>query len=323
MPLLGRSALHAQSHEHDLGNYLRLRALCEGARTLVFDGGFVFDSVYRTLVETGARGVWIRRGLWQPGQDNSLALDREKAFDRVIVPTEAFEELNTAYSRGSHLLPVGPIVQRVDLAPAARATLRDRLAERYGRGFERLVLTLLGGGVAADRSMQIQALCGLFERRSDTLHLVLVWPTATLEPAWFGWRNSRVVRSHHAAVLAAAADFVVAAAGYNCFHEALYNHVPAILLPQTGTFMDDQRARARAACDRDLAAMVEPTELMTLERVVVRHLDGEADALRARLAAAELAEPGTALAARLIEELTYGPEALERDPLPDRPARRG
>jgi hypothetical protein len=323
MPLLGRSALHAHSHEHDLGNYLRLRALCAGARTLVFDGGFVFDSVYRTLLETGAGGIWIRRGLWQPGQDNSVALDREKAFDRVIVPLEAFEELNTAYSRGSHLHPVGPIVQRVALAPPARAELRAGLAERYGRSFDRLAVTLLGGGVAADRSMQIQALCGLFERRSDTLHLVLVWPTATLEPGWFGWRNSRVVRSQHAAVLAAAADFVVAAAGYNTFHEALYNRVPAILVPQTGAFMDNQRARARAACDRDLAAMVEPNELMTLERLVVRYLDGEADSLRTRLAAAELPESGTARAARLIEELAYGPEAVERDPLADRPARRG
>ena len=116
---------------------------------------------------------------------------------------------------------------------------------------------------------------------------------------------------------------LVAAAGYNTFHEVLYNRVPAILVPQTGVFMDDQRARARAAGDRNLAAMVEPNELMTLERLVVRYLDGEADALRARLAAAELPEPGTVRAARLIEELTYGPEAVERHPLADRPARRG
>ena len=147
--------------------------------------------------------------------------------------------------------------------------------------------------------MQIQALAGLFERRSDTLHLVLVWPTAALEPGWFGWRNTRVIRTQHAPVLAAAADLVVTAAGYNSFHEALYNRVPAIFVPQMSTYMDDQRARARAACERGLAAMVEENELMTLERLVNRHLDdGEAEALRARLAAAELPEPGTLRAAR-------------------------
>jgi hypothetical protein len=324
MPLISRSQLHAQSHEHDLGNYLRLRALTVGARTLVFDGGYVFDSVYRTVLEGDVTGIWIRRGLWQSGQDNAIALDREKAFDRVIVPEEAYPELNAAYSRGAHLLPVGPVVQQVDLAAEAREDLRRQLAERYDRAFDRLAVSCLGGGVAADRGMQIQSLCGLFERRSDTLHLVLVWPTATLEPGWFTWRNTRVIRSQHAAVLAAAADVVVTAAGYNSFHEALYNRVPAIFVPQMSGFMDDQRARARAACERGLAAMVEETELMTLERLVNRYLDdGEAEAVRARLLGAELPEPGTARAARLIEELAYGPKALERDPVADRAARRG
>ncbi len=172
--------------------------------------------------------------------------------------------------------------------------------------------------------MQIQALCGQFERRSDTLHLVHAWPTATLEPGWFGWRNSRVVRSQHAAVLTAAADLTVTAAGYNSFHETLYNRVPAIFVPQMGEFMDDQRARARAACDRGLAAMVEAHELMTLERLVNRCLDGgEAEALALRLGAAELPEPGTAQAARLIEEVAYGAATLERDPVADRNAGRG
>ena len=105
-----------------------------GARTLVFDGGYVFDSVYRTVLEGGVRGVWIRRGLWQSGQDNSVALDREKAFDRVIVPSEAFDELNAAYSRGDHVCTrSGPVVQEVALSPDAREELRARLAERYER----------------------------------------------------------------------------------------------------------------------------------------------------------------------------------------------
>ena len=293
MPLVGRSPLHAQSHEHDLVNHLRLRALSAGARTLVFDGGYIFDSVYRTVLEGSVSGVWIRRGLWQGSQDNSVALDREKAFDRVIVPCEGFEELNQPYSRGDHLFTVGPVVQSVALSPGSRDGLRAALADRFGRSFDRLAVSLLGGGVAADRSAQIQALCGLFERRSDTLHLVLVWPNATLEPGWFDWRNSRVVRTLHAAVLAAAADVAITAAGYNSFHEVLYNRIPAIFVPQTGSFMDDQRARARAACDRGLAAMVESSELMKLERLIARYLDdGEAEAMRAKLAATDLPELG-------------------------------
>ncbi len=235
------------------------------------------------------------------------------------MPSEAFDELNMPYSRGDHLHCVGPVVQEVVAEPGYAEELRGGLAERYGRSFERLVVSLLGGGVAADRSAQIQALCGLFERRSDILHLVVAWPSATLEPAWFGWRNSRVVRTRHAVQLSTAADLAVTAVGYNSFHEVIYNRIPAIFVPQTGAFMDDQTARARAACDRRLAAMVAPHELMKLERLIVQYLDdGEAEALHARLAAAELPEPGTARAARLIEELTYGPDAVEHDAVEDR-----
>lgn len=321
MPLIGRSRLHAQSHEHDLGNYLRLRALAAGARALVFDGGYIFDSVLRTVLEPGIAGIWIRRGLWRSGQDNSIALDREKAFDRVIVPEEAFPELNAEYSRGPHVASVGPIVQELRLDGAVRAGIRAELAERFGRPFERLAVSLLGSGVAGARGGQVQALCGLFERRSDTLHLVVAWPNAALEPAWFGWRNSRIVRTTRAALLTAAADVTVTAAGYNSFHEVLYNRVPAIFVPQSADFMDDQHARARAATERGLGAIVEAHELMTLERLVCRYLDdGEAEAARARLARAELPEPGARRAAALIEEVTYGSDAVEFAPVADRPA---
>jgi hypothetical protein len=322
-PLVSRSSLHAQSHENDLANYLRLRALAAPADTLVFDGGYVFDSVYRTILERRLQGVWIRRGLWQAGQDNTTALDREKAFARVIVPGEAFAELNVPYSHGEQVRAVGPIVQRIALDPSRRAELRAELARRFGLEFERLIVTQLGAGVAADRAAQIQALCGMMERRSDALHLVVLWPTATLQPSWFGWRRSRVVKTHRAGVLAAAADLLITAAGYNSFHEVLYNALPAIFLPQTGAFMDDQKARARAARDRGLAGLVEPQELMTLEREIARRLDPqEAAEARRRLAALDLPEPGNARAAALIEELTHGHASLDRASRADRPAGR-
>ena len=80
-------------------------------------------------------------------------------------------------------------------------------------------------------------------------------------------------------------------------------------------------ARARAAAERGLGALVEAHELLTLERLVGRYLDdGEAEAIRARLALVELPEPGARRAARLIEETAYGARAVELDPVADRPA---
>ncbi len=304
MPLVSRSPLHARTYENDLVNYLRLRSLAEGAGALVFDGGYVFDSVYRTVLETGMPGVWIRRGLWQAGQDNSIALDREKAFARVIVPGEAFEELERNYSRGEHLRSVGPIVPPRQTGPEACAAMRTRLAEHFDRPFEQLVVSLLGAGVAADRGAQIQALAGMMERRTGVFHLVVVWPSAVLQPAWFGWQNTRIVKTQNAGALAGAADLLVTAAGYNTFLEVLYGKLPAIFIPQMGPFMDDQRARALAAVERGLAGLVEPTELVVLERLVERYLaGGEGEAVRARLAAATLPAPGNAAAARAIEEV--------------------
>lgn len=305
MPLVGRSPLHAQEHENDLVNYNRLRALTRGASTLVFDGGYVFDSITRSIQDNNLRGVWIRRGLWQGTQDNSIALDREKVFQRVIVPLEAFDELNQRYSRGSHLHEVGPIVQRTVLSPEERATLRARLTQRTGVTFDKLVVTMLGGGVAADRKAQLAAICAMMERRPNTLNLIVVWPTATVEAGWFSWRNTRVVQTHHASALVAAADLFVTATGYNSFHEAVYNQVPAIFVPQMAAMMDDQRARAMAAVERGCASIVEPHEMLTLQTLVRAHLDeGHDEIVRTNLAALTLPEPGNAHAARIIEELT-------------------
>lgn len=324
MPLVARSALHAQPHAADLANFTRLFALGEGAAAFVFDGGHVFDSVFRTILERRLAAVWIRRGLWNAGLDASVSLDREKVFARVVVPREAFDELNHAYSRGPHVTEVGPVLRRLDLPAPSRAALRAALAERYGFPFTRLVVTQLGAGVASDRGAQVQAVAAMMERRADVLHLVVAWPTAVIQPAWFGWARTRVVRTHHADVLSAAADLTISAAGYNSFHEALYGARPTIFVPQTGSYMDDQAARARAAAERGLAVHVAPEALMLLDREIGRLLDGgEAEALRGRLQAAELPEPGTAAAARIIEEVADGTDGLAGRIEPHRAAGRG
>lgn len=304
MPLVAKSPLHAEPFANDVVNAVRLDPLLNRTAAFVFDGGYVFNSVVQTILGTRTPSVWIRRGLWQPGQDNAVALDREKVFDRVIVPLEAFSELNEDYSTGAQIVRVGPIVQQIALSQADRDSLRSGLAERFDLSFRHLVVTMLGGGVAADRSAQTTAVAASLARRSDVLHLVVVWPTATVDPGLFCWPNTRVVRTHHASVLAAAADLFVSAVGYNSFHEALYNRIPTIFVPQMAAFMDDQRSRAVAAAERGLARLVEPHELATLDQTLARMLDrGDAEALRSRLHALDLPEPGATAAAACIADL--------------------
>jgi hypothetical protein len=305
VPLVQRNDDHPDRSGNDVLNGLRLQRNLRAGDTLVFDGGYVFASVFRSILELGLVGVWIRRGLWQPGQITPQALQRERVFQSVIVPGEAFEELNDHYSFGPRITPVGPIVKDAVRSAADRRALRASLAKQFGTPASELVVTMLGGGVAADRVAQTTTVCSAVEGRTGCLNLIVVWPGSRVSPALQGWKNSVVVQTRHAADLCLSADLVVSAAGYNSFHECLYNAVPAIFVPQMAPYMDDQNRRARAACDRDVAAMVSPDGLLDLDREIGLFLDaGKGDDLRRNLARLDLPERGTAEAAALIKGLT-------------------
>lgn len=301
-PLVQKSDDHAEPFANDLVNYLRLRRLLRTGDHLVFDGGYVFDSIYRTVMEKSLRATWIRRGLWRAGQATDASLEREKAFDQVIVPQEAFSELNTAYTHGQKIHQVGPIVQELVHPPDGGAGLKQQLATTFDHAFDELVVTMLGGGVASDRSAQMQALCSMLERRPRCLHLIVVWPGSRVSPGLHGWKNTHVVKTKQALALCQAADLVVSAVGYNSYHEILYHHIPSILIPQTAPYLDDQEKRARAASDRGLAATVLADELLILEREVNGFLDGgKSETIRQNLSNASLPERGNELAAKLID----------------------
>lgn len=301
IPLVQKSPEHAESYANDLVNYVRLdRALQRGDR-FVFDGGYIFDSLLRLILEKDISAVWLRRGLWQPGQANLRTLARGRIFRKIIVPQEAFDELNDGIFWDRSVENVGPVVQT---ATQDAGSIRARLAEKLDRPFEKLVVSMLGGGSAADRSAQLQTLCNLLERRDDCLHLVIVWPGSRVEPGLYGWKNSRVIQTQNALAFAKDADLVISACGYNSFHEVLYHRLPAIFMPQMAPFMDDQERRARAASERQLAETVMSHELFRLDREVRAFLDeGKADAMRRGLAATRLPATGTERAAKLIDEV--------------------
>lgn len=302
-PLVAKSTAHGNEYANDLLNYLRLRRLLNHGGRLVFDGGYVFDSIYRTIMEKRLDATWIRRGLWQSGQVRMASLEREMAFNRVIVPDEVFPELRSDYSFGPHIHKVGPVVSVDRLDAAAIDDIRGKLAQRFDCKFQKLIVSMLGAGIAADRTAQLQAISGMISGRPDCLHLVVVWPNGRMPAGLSGWSNTRVVRTHNAAALAQSADVTVSAVGYNSFNEILYNHVPAIFVPQMAPIMDDQESRARAAFERGLAEFALAHELLRLERAIKAFLDnGRGTEIRARMEAETLPDPGNADAARLIEE---------------------
>ena len=305
LDLLSRSAEHGPDNPSEVVNYLRLRRALAPGDVLVFDGNVLSDSVVRAVEETGTRCIWVRRGLWQAGQATPQVLGSEKAVARVIVPGEAFPDLDRPLSWGPKVMQTGPVVDPLRPGRRTRQKTRSAVARAVGATFSRLVISMLGGTrpPPADRSVQQIHLCQMFERREDVLHLMLAWPGSAIDPRLYGWRASRVVETSRAAELAAAADFVVSAAGYNSFHELIYNGVPAIFVPQMAPYMDDQAARAEAAARRGLALCVAAENLLDLARSVQDLLAGQGDALRLALAAADLPGPGTVQAARIIAEM--------------------
>jgi hypothetical protein len=302
LPLVQRSDYQDKGYANDLLNYLRLRSALRAGDRIVFDGGFVFESVFRVIVEKPLDAVWMRRGLWQAGQINEMTLEREKAFNRVIVPQEAFEELNSPYSFGRQIHQVGPIVDQSALNRSERATLREDLQKSLETEFDELIVTMLGSGVAADRSAHLQLMCSIAERRPRCLQVVVVWPNSKVSPSIFTWNNTRVVKTRNALSLCQVADLVVSASGYNSFHEILYHAIPSILIPQVASYMDDQEKRARAASDRGFSETVMAHELLRLEREIGAFLDdGKAKDIRNNLAGASLPTPGNEAAAAIID----------------------
>ncbi len=304
IPLVPRSNEHEAPEANDLANYARIRNTLGKDDVLVFDGGYVFDSVTKSTVEHNLNSVWIRRGLWRASQDNRIPMDREKYFARVIVPKEGFEELNAGLSAGSHIHTVGPIVRQVKSTAASNKKLRATLAKEFGFDFKKLVVTMLGSGASHDLSANIQTVCNAMEHRDDCLNLIVVWPSAVVPAERYAWSRSKVVKTQQASWIAAHADFVVTATGYNSFHEALYNKVPAIFIPQEAQILDDQEMRAEAAAKLGVAAHIPAGKLGALDRELRRFIDGgKADEVRSTLVKLELPEPGNARAAELIAEM--------------------
>jgi len=301
LPLVQKSQLHDDAVAHDLFNYLTLRKFVQWTDQLVFDGGHVFDSVFRTIVEKRLRAVWIRRGLWRTSKANSITQDRAQVFKKIIVPGEAFEELNDANSFTQNVHCVGPIVQDGASGKTDVEGLRNRLKERFDSDFDRLVVTMLGAGFRGDRLQHLQMIGSLFDRRSDCLNLIVAWPNAIVFPALYQWKNSKVVKATNALALCRASDFAISASGYNSFHELMYHHVPSIFVPQVA-ILDDQERRARAASGRDLAVTVPATQLLRLEKEILAFLDGDrVEEIRSKLQSFQLPDLGNKDAARIVE----------------------
>jgi UDP-N-acetylglucosamine--N-acetylmuramyl-(pentapeptide) pyrophosphoryl-undecaprenol N-acetylglucosamine transferase len=245
---------------------------------VVFDGAHPYLGFLDALRAERPRAVWCRRAMWKPGA-NRPALPRAAAFDAVLEPGELAAEADRGptVARRAEAHSVGPIVylDRSELRPRAEAE-RELGLEPGGIN----VLVALGQG-AEVRAASERCVRHLAPREGVQLAVLESAIAAGLDvPAGVVHLRSTYPMSRNYAAF----DLVVAAAGYNGFHELLELGVPALFVP-IARETDDQAARARWAAAVGLAGAVAAPDAPGLERELDRLLDpAERGRIAARLA---------------------------------------
>lgn len=209
---------------------------------LVFDGTHPYAGLDVALAaHPRTRAVWSRRGMWRSGR-NETQLDKSAWFDAVIEPGDlsaAADQGATAAVDDAEVLRVPPVT----LVDPGDLQTRERARSALGLPPQGpLALVSLGAGNINDTDDEVGAVAAALRARGIG---VCVSAPAIADRAYAG--DVHLVRHFPLSEHFAAFDYVVAAAGYNSFHESLRLGVPSLFVPNLQTSLDDQAARAEHA----------------------------------------------------------------------------
>lgn len=214
-------------------------------RLVVFDGTHPYRGIDAAVdAFPQVRWVWSRRGMWKPGR-NADQLVKSSWFDEVIEPGDLAAPADKGASGSAPAHRVGPVtlLDPVDLVE------RGRAREALGLPADgRIGLVSLGAGNINDTAGEVGAAAAALRANSCG---VAVTDVAIGGGAAAG--DVHPVRAYPLSRYYRAFDVVIAAAGYNSFHELLRMGVPAIFIPNSATSLDDQAARAGYAQERGWA----------------------------------------------------------------------
>lgn len=211
----------------------------------VFDGGNPYQFMTETVA--GRRGpacLWLRRGMWQPSQDNASVIAKEKHFDVVLEPDDlaASRDRGATARRRDGVILTSPIRLVDDGEQLSRHAAQAELGLDPSRP---AVLVQLGVGNVRDVSDAFNQVITVLRRHAEIQVINLV-PPISHRPI----RHVEGVRDmsiYPAARYLRAFDFAISAAGYNSFHELIAAAVPAIFAVTMRPELDDQMARATYA----------------------------------------------------------------------------
>lgn len=259
---------------------------------VVFDGTHPYRGIdaAREAVP-GTRWVWSRRGMWKPGL-NVDQLAKSSWFDDIVEPGDFAQEYDEGASASALAHRVAPVtlVERVDLLPRAEARARLGLPAEGPIG-----LVALGAGNINDTTGDVGAAAAALRHTGCG---VAVTQVAIAEAAVEG--DVHAIRAYPLAPCYSAFDVVIAAAGYNSFHELLRLGIPTAFVANLRTSVDDQDARARYAEDQGWAVRLDHVSVDAVTVALWRLLEHGPE-MAARAVAADPGNGAHAAAHRLME----------------------
>ncbi len=241
--------------------------------------------------------VWVRRAMWRKDVGQNW-IDRGSAFDAVLEPGEyaAAVDAGPTVADRARAHTVAPIMfldadELVDAAEARRYLgLDDRPT----------ALLQLGAGNINDIASPVTRGAELLAKHG--WQVVLAESTISTGPLPRP-PGAHVVKVYPVSRYLRGFDLVVAASGYNSFHELIAFGVPSVFVPNTSTGLDDQVARARYAAATGVSLIVEDPETDELETVLERAVRADVRAALADRCAAATFGNGAGPAAAWLESL--------------------
>jgi UDP:flavonoid glycosyltransferase YjiC (YdhE family)/glycosyltransferase involved in cell wall biosynthesis len=224
--------------------------------------------------------IWVRRAMWQRDVGTEY-IEQGRAFDAVLEPGEfagpADEGPTVAHRAEARCVEPVTFLDESELVDATIARQTLGLAEDRPA-----VLLQLGAGNINDISSPVARIARFLGDHG--FQIVLAESAIATEPMP-PIPGAHIVRVYPVSRYLRGFDLVVAASGYNSFHELLAFGIPTVFVPNTATRLDDQVTRARFAAAAGVSLIIEDPSSNEVERVLARAVQADVrDALSRRCA---------------------------------------
>lgn len=250
--------------------------------------------------------VWVRRAMWGHWSEARALQDisAQKSCDLVIEPQELAEERDfgatvTTIDRVPEPLNFARVPPITFLDPR-EALSREDARRELGIAEPRAVLVAFGAGALLDQYETVKGVI-LALKRLEGLQVVVARHILSDDRLSL-WHDVDTPQLFPMGRFLGAFDAVIAAAGYNTFHEVVQSGVPTLFIPVEAEQMDRQLDRAQWAQSKGLASVLRQQDLDQLPQAVAELLTGNR---RKHPEAHRPAPNGAARAAALVGELAF------------------